>query len=419
MLLIIKYLWLSAQTTDTGLKITETGIISASDKSTKDADALVKMPVGAFAGFRVDAVAGGAPITAWKDTAYTITKFPFDTTKFNDRFLNDDHVFLQDTGTNNKWYFDNKRSLSGSQTPAKKRLGIKISPKNYLIKLLVVPVKNVKKDSTYKVRFSLEQKPYDNNKYRFFPELKAFDNKVFYTTEETKNSVFKKKYLSKKAYYDIRIEYTKGNDYCLIHLKHKEGVTTIEANITDGKENIAGNYKLSGFNYRYKRYLKLLAKREKEFNTQLKWKKIRYKQLIKTLSDGVSAAIVQPNNQYYSMAWGMNIKNVFQLRYYGSISKPYTTITNVKIKTDTDSVFTPQLIYAVDFEMNTITAFTPKLVKFSKKKTIVLLTIDSWGNVFYANKNSGIKIKGKTLLMQRVDRRNLTSTARFIELLGL
>jgi hypothetical protein len=338
--------------------------------------------------------------------------FPFDCTPFDERFYSEHHIFLADSNKEAKWY-NYKRGFEGftiNKGEARRPLisGTKIHSKKRLVKIKIKRVKNVKRDSLYQVRFSLSQRMLNKKDFMFFPELRAFRGRKFFTLEETRNRDFRNDFTRRKRYFDLRVEYTKGDDVCYIHLKDKDGIQTIEVDVTEGRTGRGKTLKKWSFNLRYKRYLKLLRKKEAIFDERLSQKRTRF--------IGMSSLRNRnPVTRSLSIS-GLGIYNCDQIR---RLQTPIARINKLKILADSFEV-TPNMVYVIDSKINGVLTYYGGLgVALNENNTKAIVAVDGNGNVFFTNTVNTNAILNKTFEMKRVPTEEIKTASQFNTILGL
>lgn len=361
----------------------------------------------------------------------TIIVFPFDCTPFDERFYSKNHIFLADSNKTSKWYnrkrgFEGQVRNKGERKPFKYLGATKIHKKKRLVKLNVKKVKNASRDSLYQVVFTLSQRKLKKRDYMFFPELRAFRGKKFYTYDVTRNRDFKKEFTRKKRYNDLRIEYTKGDDFCLIHFKDKDGIKTIEVDITDGHKGRNIRLKKWSFNLRYKRYLKFLREKEDFFNNSIEQKRRRVINDIfnkkKAIRDSINKANGIMDNEFsnnvtrsLSIA-GLGIYNCDQIR---RLAMPRAIIRNFLVKSDS-TIFSPYVVYIIDKKINGVLTYSyGQNAVLNKKNTRAVVAIDTNGNIFYTKNIDDQSIKEKVLALDLLPTDEIKTASQFNALLGL
>src|SRR5690606_6781879 len=77
---------------------------------------------------------------------------------------------------------------------------------------------------------------------------------------------FNKVYVRKIKYDDVRIHYTKGQDYCEIFLKTNNGYKVLKAKFVDTDDKKIKLKQIKKFEKAYSNYLKIRIRRSNEFN---------------------------------------------------------------------------------------------------------------------------------------------------------
>jgi hypothetical protein len=103
--------------------------------------------------------------------------------------------------------------------------------------------------------------------WRVNPEMREFDGVYFALNEEMKLSEFRKKYMTKKAYSDIRIS-ASGNDLEIL-LKGKQDISSLSAGLSN-VDNKGKQFEVKNTATRIRRYNRRLKKRQVSFDKELK-----------------------------------------------------------------------------------------------------------------------------------------------------
>lgn len=189
-----------------------------------------------------------------------------DTVHFAGRFASTGHKFICDAGSEKEWLCPHKH---GKRCTRKGAAGLYSMPlmvyrpgKNRLIYLSTRVEKQHPRDGDGRIlTFKLRQRRGPSG---VFPELNRFYTFPF--VAEMNRLDFAFKYKLDKIYNDIRVNYTEGEEYCEIILKHNAGYETIKALVTGGKEGKRKEAMIRRFVRMYRNYEKDLGKKEICFN---------------------------------------------------------------------------------------------------------------------------------------------------------
>jgi len=190
--------------------------------------------------------------------------FDFDATTFESRYSDPNYFNLfnnygNTSKVNYDWGFTNKRGsikYAGFESYTNK------SRRNMFRVTRCSPPEG---DTIKHVIFTLNNEKMLN----WFPELKVFEDHLFYLENYSKYKAFKDDYFKNKIYSDVRIEYEPGNDYCTFVLKTSSGFVSLNANIYDLNTKRIKKYATHSFKRKYLNYQKRLDKRANSFNLHI------------------------------------------------------------------------------------------------------------------------------------------------------
>ncbi|KAB2916191.1 MAG: hypothetical protein F9K23_08760 [Bacteroidetes bacterium] len=339
------------------------------------------------------------------DTDFT---YGFDTTVFEERFANVNYRYMLDE--------NEKQGDVGEIAKSRKgRLGYRVSKiigkQRTLFKVQVDAAEKVKADSVHQVKFKLYT-GIAKSKHPFFNELIAFKGYTFYAANETTRKEFKKMYVRKQQYNDVRIEYEKGNDYCTIRLKTAKGFIDLVADITQGKSGFGETYAKQAFARRYKRYERSLNKRIERLNNALEQrKKMARIGLEGYVDDGTMRGAVGRTLRLTGLG-------VFNCDAFYKFDIPPTVIADVLVKTQ-DTTITPLTVFVVDRKINGLLTYSSSYVSLSKKSTKTIIAIGEDETVYCIDGKAENAVGRRAIAMKKVDASGVKNAKQFAELVGL
>jgi|GEM_PF-2466760 len=108
---------------------------------------------------------------------------------------------------------------------------------------------------------------------RFFAELRNFNAFNFSLDGLEDLRAFYREFGSAHHFHDIRIQYSKFDDFCTILLKDEKGIRRLKANIHTGPRSVVSYLTKARFYRTFLRYQKDLAKKEEVHNKIVKFRK--------------------------------------------------------------------------------------------------------------------------------------------------
>jgi hypothetical protein len=302
-----------------------------------------------------------------------------DTSSFDKRFKNGQHYFLNDSKNDNqliykqsKFYTDLDRTWTKDYNKSGKLLGYRVKRGKAFIKIQKVIPKNRAIDRLY-------FKVIDKTKQGIVSELSHFKNINFnYKTDPSDKRYFHNEYVANIKYYDVRIEYSLGKEFCTIILKTPFGFKELKALITDTDDLKKKKKQMSIFWKSYQKYIKTLEKRQSDFESnnlqRLNDYNVFVKEKIKSL---------EKSNQFYEY-------KIHQLGSFGLFYNRQPEFNTHLIAQYTDENGLPidvKSLYLIDKRYNTVFKINPGNLSFNPNECMYMIACDFNGNLYYATKN--------------------------------
>ncbi len=305
--------------------------------------------------------------------------FLFDTAAFKDRFLSKDNYLLNDKGNNSQLLFrsgdfftDLDRTWNKDYNKDGKLKGLKIKRGKSYVKIQKVIPKVRNKDRQY---FKL----LDKTEQGILSELSAFKKINFNVAISIENKKeFNENFVRNSKYYDIQIHYSKGKEFCDITLKTSDGFKKLQAFITDTEDKKLLKKQMKKFMQAYKKYIRIRAKRELEFNT-LNAK--RFEEFKVYSNEKIKA--LQKNNTYSEV-------KIHQLGTFGFMYDREPVFTTNIIAQYTDESGLPidvKNLYLIDSRYNSVFKKETGNISFDPENISCIIATDYSGNLYYANKS--------------------------------
>lgn len=343
-----------------------------------------------------------------------------DLTPYSQRFLSSENKYILDKGQTK----DNYREMRKSRRSKKFFLAREryVNSKRPLITLEIRLSKHPS-DSSRNIPFRLRPKNGKQSSSVHFPELASIAHYKFRTAEPMTEKEFKKQFMHKKKYNDVRVLYDKGEAICTLVLKHNTGIVKLVADITDGHDNAIADYRIKIFGKRHARYQKYLYNRITRLDNSLEYKKqCLAKQVIENRQGTFSYT------RYRTLRiTGLGLFNCDQpmlsfLRLdinLGTIKQEYTppTLTNMTVKTAGGLEFSPKKVYVFDESVNGVLTFTAEKVEYQNKTTKKIMALDENQNVYVTYMPIKKAIEGNTVLMKEVEKNTINNTQQLETLL--
>ena len=312
----------------------------------------------------------------------------FDTSSFESRFNDLDYFYLCDkefvkkrVSYQNGLYKDNKKIKNhGIYNTAFVR-------KKNLVKFVSIP--REKRDSFTALRMQFNTPLMQ----LYFPELIHFNNITFYNNEFSKYRKFKEHYFKNKMYSDLKIEYTKGDDFCVVLLKEKREIVRLilyfydEDVVKESKKNI---YK-KNFYRAYSKYNKKRNERAYSFNSLLRFDYLMsLRGSSKTRLDTLNDSIV---NKTVMWLKPVNAKRRIELiktgLYNVDVKYEYvqSKVYELTLYDNDNNPLVFETIYVFDENANTYFKFDNQKVVLQPESLMGIIATTVSGAIYYINKN--------------------------------
>lgn len=358
-------------------------------------------------------------------------EYKFDTSRYDTRFADLNYRYMLDSVEASGSVFEMNKGKRYAWRE------MKVNTKSPLVKVAVEYTGE--KDTIRQVKFKIIPKIKKKTNDKYFPELTAFKGYTFYSDEESTRRLFRNKYVKKKKYYDVRILYNSGDEYCTLQLKTDTGFVNITADITEGENGLKAQYRKSVFARRYKRYARSLNKRIERLNNGLEYRKEsaraafnrrntpgnmasselyysregRRKQLRGDFTSGGSV------NADVMRSLTLNRLGVFNIDKFYKYKTPPAVLVNVMVKTDSNKTFKPETVYIIDDRINGLLTFSSYSVSLYKRYTKTIIAIDNEQNIYCIDKPAKEAIDNNTIFMKKLNKDEIKSPAQFAKMVGL
>jgi hypothetical protein len=305
--------------------------------------------------------------------------YQFDTSSFKQRFFGKHNIFLSDKENNSQlvfksqtFYTDLDRTWNKDFNSNGNLKGLKIKKgKSYIKIQKVIPKIRNKERQYFKVLDKTEQE--------IFAELKAFKAINFNTIVNAENKKeFNETYIKNTKYFDVRIHYTKGKEYCEINIKTIDGFKRLQAFITDTDDKKLIKKQISKFAKAYKNYLHIRAKRELEFNAL---NKIRFSEFKAYSNERIKG--LQKDNKISEI-------KIHQLGTFGYLLDKTPSFSTNIIAQYTDETGLPidvKNLFLIDSRYNSVFKIQIGNISFDPNNVSCIVATDYSGNLYYANKS--------------------------------
>jgi hypothetical protein len=355
--------------------------------------------------------------TVIKDDEPTVDfEYGFDTTVFEERFANFNYRYMLDENETKGTVTELNKKRNGDFLYATTHT---VNTKTGLLRLIIDRTDKVKKDSTFQVKFKLVQKVKKNQKTNYFPELVDFRNYTFYTTEESTRKLFRNQYIKNQPFYDVRIVYENGNDYCTLQLKNNNQIIELTADITQGSDGTRAKYRKLNFARKYKRYARSLNKRIARLNNGLeRRKKIAYNNFYFQNKDGQTAATTKIISEV-SRSLSITGLGVYNCDAFYKYSTPPSVLTDVIITTADSAKITPVVVYVVDNRINGLLTYSPYSVSLYKRFTKTIVAVDKNDNIYCIDKPATQAITDNVISVKMIDPNQIKTRKEFAKQVGL
>lgn len=303
----------------------------------------------------------------------------FDTSSFHTRFASQHALFLNDKDNfsqlvfkKKSFYTDLDRTWTRNYNASGKMTGIKIKKGKSLVKIQKVIPKVRNRSRQY---FKL----IDRTGINLFSELKALKNTNFNVAINPENKrEFNDNFIKNIKYTDVRVKYDKGRDYCEILLKTYDGYRKIKAYITDSDDKEIIKKQLKKFEKAYSKYLRLMSKRQSEFDFLNGQRYNEYKQYT---ADRIKN--LEKNGQFPEL-------KIHQLGTFGYFYNCIPEFNTNLIAQYTDLRGLPidiKSIYMIDIRYNTLFKINVGNLSIDPSNSAYIIATDYSGNLYYANKD--------------------------------
>ena len=270
------------------------------------------------------------------------------------------------------FYSDLDRTWTRTYNQSGKLSGIRVKKgKSYVKIQKVIPKERNKTRQYFKLLDKTEQK--------IFAELSAFTSINFNVPVNQDNKKeFNDNFIKNIKYHDVRLNYSKGKDYCEIVLKTTDGYRKLKAFIIDTDNKKLIKKQLKKFNKCYDKYLKILGKKRAEFNTL---NQIRFDEFKQYTNDKIQ--LLEKNKMYPEI-------KIHQLGTFGLFYNQTPVFNTALIAQYTDQKGLPidiKNIYMIDNRYNTVFKIQVGNLNFEPNNCDYIIATDYSGNLYYANKN--------------------------------
>jgi hypothetical protein len=238
--------------------------------------------------------------------------------------------------------------------------------------------------------------------------LKSINFNVPYNPENKKE--FTEDYVRNSKYQDVRVHYSRGKDFCEITLKTSEGFKVLKAYITDSEDKKIIKKQLDKFYKAYRKYERIKAKRELEFNHL---NSVRYAEF-RTFSNEKLLAQQKENKS--------SELKIHQLGTFGLMYEQYPAFSTNIIAQYTDENGLPidvKELFLIDTRYNTVFRIEVGNISFDPATTYLIVATDYTGNLYYANKSdisaSNLSDNSLTYIKLKKVKQDISSVPMFIQ----
>ena len=312
-------------------------------------------------------------------------RYQFDTTLFNERFYSAKHFVLNDAQISSQMlykrdglYTELDRTWNKEFNNDGRLKGVKIKRGKTYIKIQKVIPKERNIERQY---FKL----LDKTEQGIFTELQAFKSVNFNTViDPEQKKAFQENFVKNTKYFDVKVMYTAGKDYCEIVLKTNDGFRKIKAFICDVDDEKINKKQVLKFMKVYKKYNALRYKREQSFNLNNQIRFTEFKAYISDKQTAVAKAQGLKKDQAFT-----EIK-MQQLGTFGLMTTRESSFSTNIIAQYTDESGLPidvKALFMIDKRYNTLFNVQVGNIAFEPDQLSAIIAIDYSGNLYYANKN--------------------------------
>jgi hypothetical protein len=307
------------------------------------------------------------------------TYYQFDTSSFEQRFYGEHHYFLNDYKSGSqllyklkKYYTDLDREWINNYNKNGKLKGLKIKHGRAYVKIQKVIPKVRNKEKVY-------FKILDKTKQEILPELCAFKRINLNVPVDINNRrEFTDNFIRNAKYFDVKIEYTNGKNYCDIILKTKDGFKKLTAYITDSDDKKLIKKQLLKFSKAYKKYLQIRSKRRKEFESLNLIRFNEFKAYTETKINGLITDNATSEVKIHQLG-SFSLMYDEEPEFTTNIIAQYTDFSGLPI--DIKDLF------YIDSRYNTVFRKEVGNISFDPEYCRCFIATDYSGNLYYATKN--------------------------------
>ncbi len=341
----------------------------------------------------------------------TITNINVDTFSFNSRFYSRFHYFLNDKDNANQiifkeknHYIDLDRFWKKDYNKDGKKNGIRIKKGKSLVKLQKV-IPKVRNANLYYFKLI------DKTQLGLITELSAFKNIVFsHAIDPNNKKAFLNDYIKNNQFYDIRVYYNLGDNFCTLILKTSEGFNEIKVRITDSENEKLKRKQIIRFAKIYKKYQSILKEREYSFNQNIQKIKSEYITHLKEKN------ILNIKN---------NLKNESKIHQLGSFGIFYSVVPKFDINliaqftNESGIPIDVKYLYMIDKRYNSYFELKPGNILFSPSECQYFIAVDYSGKLYYATQNdlniSNLTNNSLTYIKLKLLKENISTIESFIK----
>ena len=302
-----------------------------------------------------------------------------DTSKFETRFHSGKHYWLSDELNKNQlifkkqnYYTDLDRTWTKDYNKKGQLTGYRVKKGKVLVKIQkVIPKKRALDRQYFKI--------IDKTKELIIPELRVLRSINFNVKiDPTDKRAFNNDYIKNAHYYDVKINWKLGKEYCVITLKTINGFKTLEAWITDTEDLKTKKKQIRAFAKAYKKYEQVREKRANEFDAL---NLVRYQEF------------VDFENQKIKQLEKANQTTELKIQQLGSFSLLYSKepeFSTHLIAQYTDESGLPidvKDLYLIDKRYATTFKIEVGNLSFSPSECQFIIATDYSGQLYYASKS--------------------------------
>lgn len=329
----------------------------------------------------------------------TSNVYLIDTSSFDTRFNGKRNVYLNDRDINNQilfkkkqFYADLDRFWTRTYNQGGKMKGLKIKKGKGYIKIeKVIPKVRNKSRQYFKILDKTEL---------LFPELKPMMSINFNILMNPDNKrEFNDNFIKKTKYFDFRINYQKGRDYCEFVLKTNEGYKVLKAFITDSDDKELVKKQIAKFEKALSKYNAIKEKKSKEFNifNLTRYNEYKTYNTKRHLELKKTAQYTEMKiHQLGTFAYAYQVEPVFS----SNLIVQYTDLNGLPIDI--------KELFMVDSRFNSLIRIQAGNLNFDPATCQYIFATDYAGNLYYVNKNdvNGISVGNNSLIYLKMKKVN-------------